>query len=142
VAAVLASLFTACLLGCGNGPRSAKDPAKDESPAKEAGKKSSGARGTEAEARAAVKAALDSWAFGDSEAQFAKAHPAIKFLDYSRITKKLARHEIGAARRDGNSFEFLVTLTFREEAGEVTRSGTYTVVKNAGGEWEIFGGAN
>jgi hypothetical protein len=120
-----------------------KDSAiKDGAPAREAGKKPSGARGTEAAARAAVKAVLDSWAFGDSEAQFEKAHPGIKLLDYSRITKKLARHEISAVRRDGNSFEFLVTLTFRDESGEVTRSGTYTVVKNAVGEWEIYGGAN
>jgi len=142
---VLVCLYCGFLAGCGDRSRPAGDPpgkqAPASSPAKKSGGSPSGARGTEAEARAAVKSALDSWAFGDSEAQFEKAHPGIKFLDYSRITRKLARHSIGTARRDGNSFEFLVTLTYQEEPGEVTRSGTYTVVKNAEGEWEIYGGA-
>jgi len=142
---LLFCLFCGFLTGCGDRSRPAGDPpgkqAPASSPAKTPGGSPSGARGTEAEARAAVKTALDSWAFGDSEAQFKKAHPNIHFLDFNRITKKLGRHEIGTGRQVGNSFEFLVTLTYQEESGEATRSGNYTVVKNAEGEWEIYGGA-
>ncbi len=139
---IILALFTA---GCGEKNRPGTDAGGskvNEGPKKAAEKAQSSARGTEAEARTVVNTALDSWVFGDSEEQFKKAHPGIHFLDFNRITHKLGRYEIGAMRPAGNSFEFQVTLIYKEESGDVIRSGNYTVVKNAEGEWEIFGGAN
>src|SRR4051812_4066612 len=78
--------------------------------------------GGEVEARTAVKAALDSWAFGDTKEKFTKDHPDVNLGDLNRITKRLARYEIGTVRKDGNVFEFLVTFTFTGEPGGVTRT--------------------
>ncbi len=76
-----------------------------------------GKLGTEAEARAILKKALDSWAFGDSREKIERDQPGIKFLDRNCATgKKLSRSEIGMSRKideskHGVGFQFLVTLT-------------------------------
>lgn len=97
--------------------------------------------GTEAEARAVLKSALDSWSFGDTLEKFEKDHPGISFFDTNWITKKrLGRYDIGNVRKDGITFEFLVTLTLREDAGDVTKGCDYHVTKDADG-WMITVGA-
>lgn len=138
---VMIVLFSFVLAGCSNNQSS--------KPAAEVGKKTAKApaepgvktpMGTEAEAQAILKVALDSWAFGDTLEKFEKDHPGIQFFDTNWITKKrLGRYEIGNVRKDGITFEFLVTLTFREDAGDVTKSGDYHVTKDADG-WVITAG--
>jgi hypothetical protein len=139
---IVICMFSFLWVGCSNNPSS--------KPAAEAGKKTakspgeSGSKksmGTEAEARAVLKSALDSWAFGDTLEKFEKNHPGISFFDTNWITKKrLGRYEIGNVRKDGITFEFLVTFTFREETGDVTKGGDYHVTKDADG-WMITVGA-
>jgi hypothetical protein len=139
---VMIVLFSIVLAGCSNNPSSG--------PVAEAGKKTTKApadpgtkkpMGTEAEARAILKAALDSWAFGDTLEKFEKDHPGVQFFDTNWITKKrLGRYEIGNMRKDGITFEFLVTLIFREDADDVTKNGDYHVTKDADG-WVITAGA-
>lgn len=133
--------FSFVLAGCSNNPSSkpTADPGKTAKPPGEPGTKTP--MGTEAEARAVLKSALDSWAFGDTLENFEKDHPGVSFFDTNWITKKrLGRYEIGNVRKDGITFEFLVTLTFREDAGDVTKSGDYHVTKDADG-WVITVGA-
>ncbi len=130
-------------VGCSNSPAS-NPPTEKTTPVKNQMEKGSkkAPSGTEKEARAILKTVLDSWAFGDTLETFEKDHPGIQFFDTSRITKKtLGRYEIGSVRQKGGAFEILVTLTFKEEAGDVNRSGSYLVVKDAEG-WMITGGAN
>ena len=139
---VMIVLFSVVLTGCSNNPSSG--------PAAEAGKKTTKApadagskkpMGSEAEARAVLKAALENWAFGDTLEKFEKDHPGVQFFDTNWITKKrLGRYEIGSVRQDGITFEFLVKLTFREDAGDVTKSGDYDVTKDADG-WVITAGS-
>lgn len=139
---VLIVMLSGILAGCSNSTSS--------KPSTEAGKKTSKASsdpaakkasGSEAEARTVLKAALDSWAFGDTLEKFEKNHPGVQFFDTGWITKKrLARYEIGSVRKDGITFEFIVTLTFREDARDVTKSGDYHVTKDADG-WVITAGA-
>jgi hypothetical protein len=134
--------FSFVLAGCSNNPAS--------KPTAETGKKTAKApaapstktpMGNEAEARAVLKAALDSWALGDTLEKFEKDHPGVQFFDTSWITKKrLARYDIGNVRKDGITFEFLVTLTFQSDAGDATKSGDYHVTKDADG-WVITAGA-
>lgn len=138
---VMIVMFSFVLAGCTNNPSS--------KPAAEAGKKTSKAPadlgtkkpiGTEAEARAVLKSALDSWAFGAPLEKFEKDNPGVSFFDTNWITKKrLARYEIGNMRKDGITFEFLVSLTFREDAGDVAKGGDYHVTKDADG-WVITAG--
>ncbi len=109
-----------------------------------------GKLGTEAEAKAILKKALDSWAFGDSREKFESDHPGIKFNDSNYVTgKKLARYEIGMSRtREGSehgaSFQVLVTLTFTTERGAgVTLNGDYDISfldSPPPGVWYIQGG--
>ena len=98
--------------------------------------------GTEADARRALKVTLDIWAFGDSYAKFQKDHPELFISDPNRITKRLVKYDIGNARKEGNGYAVLVTFTFAGELGDVTSSGSYTVIKSPEGEWQIFGSAN
>lgn len=139
---VLIVMLSGIWAGCSNNPSS--------KPAAESGKKTNKTTadpttktlsGTEAEARAVLKSALDSWAFGDTSEKFEKDHPGIQIFDTSWITKtRLGRYEIGNVRKVDITFEFLVTLTFREDAGDVTKSGDYHVTKDAQG-WVITAGA-
>lgn len=141
IVGVIIVSFSFVLAGCSNNPAS--------KPTTETGKKTPKApadlgtkkpMGTEAEARAILKAALDSWAFGDTLEKFEKDHPGVQFFDTNWITKKrLGRYELGNVRKDGITFEFLVTLIFREDAGDVTKSGDYHVTKDADG-WVITAG--
>ena len=136
-------LVSVLLVGCSNHPSSkpTEEKAKQgqKSTPANAGKK--GQSETEVEARAVLKTALDSWVFGDTLEMFEKHHPGISFFDTSRITKKMiGRYDIGTVRKEGRTFEFLVTLTFKEESGDVNRSGSYLVLKDAEG-WSITGGA-
>jgi hypothetical protein len=137
---VVIVLLVGILSGCSNSPSSKPSEekalyAKDTSnPAKNK------PSGSEDEARSVLKAALDSWAFGDPIEKFEKAHPGVSFFDTNWITKKrLGRYEIGNVRKDGITFEFLVTLTFREDSGDVTKSNDYHVTKDADG-WVITAG--
>jgi hypothetical protein len=136
-------IFSASLAGCSSKPSEKPQEengkqAKGTTPAESTNKKQSG---TEAEARTVLKAALDSWAFGDTLEKFEKNHRGVQFFDTSWITKKrLTRYDIGNVRKDGITFEFLVTLTFQEDAGDVTKSGDYHVTKDADG-WVITAGA-
>jgi len=133
--------FSFVLAGCSNNPSS--------KPTADTGKKTAKAPadpgtktplGTEAEARAILKAALDSWASGDTLEKFEKDHPGVQFFDTNWIAKKrLGRYEIGNVRKDGITFVLLVTLTFREDVGDVTKSGDYHVTKDAEG-WVITAG--
>jgi len=133
--------FSFILAGCNNNPSS--------KPTAGTGKKTAEApadpgtktpMGTEAEARTILKAALDSWAFGDTLEKFEKDHAGVQFFDTNWITKKrLGRYEIGNVRKDGVTFDFLVTLTFREDAGDMTKSSDYHVTKDADG-WVITAG--
>jgi len=129
-------LGIALALGCGQ----KAIPDKGAVPAAKAA--GAGKFGTEADARRALKVTLDIWAFGDSYAKFQKDHPEIGISDPNRITKRLVKYDIGNARKEGNGYAVLVTFTFAGELGDVTRSGSYTVIKSPEGEWQIFGSAN
>ena len=100
----------------------------------------------EAQARAKLRLALDSWVFGDSITRFEAAHPDIHFGDYDWVlTKVLQRYEMGAARPYGSGYEISVILTFESQAGtEIRRTAKYTVLPPAGpgSKWTILGGAN
>jgi hypothetical protein len=139
---VVIVMLSGILAGCSNSPSSKPDEekakqAKGTTPTDSAKKKSSG---SEAEAQAVLKAALDSWAFGDTLEKFEKDHPGVQFFDTNWITKKrLGKYEIGNVRKDGMTFEFLVTLTFREDTSDVTKSGDYHVTRDAAG-WVITAG--
>jgi hypothetical protein len=144
VPSILLLLFSMVVVGC-SGNTSSK-------PQEEKGKKTPGTTpanvakenqwGTEAEAKAVLKGALDSWAFGDSLKKYEKEHPGVTFFDGARVTKKkLGRYEFGATRSDGTTFDFLVTLVLKEDSGDVSRSGSYLVVKTPDG-WAITGGVN
>jgi len=127
-------------MGCGSDRTGQQTAASKTSPIP--GKLGDHSGGMEGEARAILKAALDSWAFGDSVEKFEKDHPGVKFFDTSRsIDRMIGKYDIGTVRRDGQTFEFLVTLTFRAEGGDVNKSGSYVVVKD-GTTWTIMGGAN
>ena len=140
---VLPILVCVLLVGCSNNPSSKAENEKKQqvknTKLTDSTKKDQ--TETEADARAVLKATLDSWVFGDTLEKFEQDHPGIHFFDTSRITKKMiGRYEIGNARKEGRTFEFLVTLTFKEDAGDVNRSGSYLVLKDATG-WSITGGA-
>jgi hypothetical protein len=133
-------LFSSILAGCSKDPSSkpGEEKAQQTKDATHSAKNKSS--GSEAEARAVLKAALDSWAFGDPIEKFEKAHPGVSFFDTNWITKKqLGRYEIGNMRKNGITFEFLVSLTFREDSGDVARSSDYHVTKDAEG-WMITAG--
>ncbi len=142
IVSVIIVSFSFVLAGCSNNPASKPTAETGKTPPKapaDPSKKT--AMGTEAEARAILKAALDSWAFGDTLEKFEKDHPGVQFFDTNWITKKrLGRYDIGNMRKDGITFEFLVTQTFREDAGDVTKSGDYHVTKDADG-WVITAGS-
>lgn len=134
---VVILVLVGILSGCSNNPsskpseekaRQAKDttnPVKDKSSE------------SEAEARTVLQTALDCWAFGDTHEKFEKSHPGVKFFDTNWITKKrLGRYEIGGVRKQGPTYEFLVTLTFRTDTGDVTQSGDYHVTRDTEG-WMI-----
>ena len=144
VPSILILLFSMVVVGC-SGNTSSK-------PQEEKGKKPSGNSptnvgkknqwGTEVEAKAVLKAALDSWAFGDPLEKYEREHPGVTFFDTTRITKKqLGRYEFGSSRSDGKSFDFLVTLVLKEEKGDTARSASYLLVKTPDG-WAITGGVN
>ena len=140
---ILVLLIVVALVGC-SGDRTPKQKT-DEGETRKANKTQpnpKGKSGTEAEAKAALKKALDSWAFGDSNEKFEQDHPDIKFGDLNRAArKKLSRYEFGNSRKDGKGFQFLVTLTLATEDGKnVTLNGDYTIAYS-NGEWGIFGGA-
>lgn len=141
---ILVLSFSVSLAGCTETPskptQSEKKTKTLGTAADNSGKKSRS--GTEAEAKAALKKALDSWAFGDSLEKFEKDNPGITFFDGSRVAQKpLGRYQFGTSRIDGKSFDFLVTLVLKEENGDVTRSANYMVV-NDGKKWAIIGGVN
>jgi hypothetical protein len=131
-------VFGGILTGCGKSPPSKPgeektDPAATTTP-RPAKKPLSG---SEADARAVLKAALDSWAFGDTLEKFEQNHPGVQFFDTNRITRKrLAGYELGTVRKDDIGFEFLATLTLRESDRDVTWRGDYSVTPDADG-WVI-----
>lgn len=127
-------ILTLIVFGCNDSPKTPKGAT--------AATTKSSKYGTEAEAKAALKRALDSWAFGDSLEKFEKDNPGISFFDGTRITKKqLGRYQFGGSRNDGKMFDFLVTLVLKEDNGDVTRSASYMVMKD-GKKWAITGGVN
>lgn len=101
---------------------------------------------TEADSRAQLKTALDSWVFGDSLARFESAHPDIHFGDLDRVQDLvLMRYEFGPSRPFGiGCFEFSVTMIFQSEAGtEIRKSARYTVMPPGDdGKWTILGGSS
>jgi hypothetical protein len=132
-------VFSGILTGCSKSPSSKPDEenvkqTKNATPTDSAKKRSSG---SEADARAVLKAALDSWAFGDSLEKYEKDHPGVHFFDTNWITKKrLAKYELGNVRKDDIGFEFLATLIFREDDRDVIWRGDYSVTPDAEG-WMI-----
>jgi hypothetical protein len=137
---VVIVLLVGILSGCSNSPSSKPSEEKAQHAKDTSNPAKNMPSGSEAEARSVLKAALDSWAFGDPIEKFEKAHPGVSFFDTNWITKKrLGRYEIGNVRKDGITFEFLVTLTFREDSGDVTKSNDYHVTKDADG-WVITAG--
>jgi hypothetical protein len=133
--------FSFVLAGCSNNPSSKPTAETGKRTVKEpAGPGTKTPMGSEAEARAILKAALDSWAFGDTLEKFEKDHPGVQFFDTNWITRKrLGRYEIGNVRKDGITFEFLVTQTFQEDAGVASKSRDYHVTRDADG-WVITAG--
>ena len=94
----------------------------------------------EAEAKAKLKLALDSWVFGDTLEKFQKDHPDIMVGVRLHSLDKLTRYEIGAGReKSPTSFEFAVTHVFESKAGtDIKHSGTVTVAKLSD-KWFIQG---
>lgn len=128
------------LAGCGTSPSSTPSEGKAKQANDAAHSARSKSSGSEGEARSVLKAALDSWAFGDPIETFEKSHPGVQFFDTNWISKKrLGRYEIGSVRKEGMTFAFLVMLTFHEDSGDVTRSSDYHVTKDAEG-WVITAG--
>lgn len=138
---VVIVMLGATLAGCGTSPSSKPSEEKARQANDTAHSANGKSSGSEGEARSVLKSALDSWAFGDPIEKFEKGHPGVQFFDTNWITKKrLGRYEIGSVRKDGMTFEFIVTLTFREDSGDVTKSGDYHVTKDAEG-WVITAGS-
>jgi hypothetical protein len=138
VIVMLGGILAGCSKSSSSKPGEEKGEQAKGTPTNSVKNKSSG---SEDEARSVLKAALDSWAFGDPIEKYENAHPGVSFFDTNWITKKrLGRYEIGNVRQDGMTFEFLVTLTFREDSGDVTKSGDYHVTKDADG-WVITAGS-
>ena len=138
---------------CNNTPAPAgkSSPAAKSQPSPE-GKGNS----REAEARAKLKIALDSWTFGDEFEKFEKDHSGIILHD-ERVQilpfgldrpVKLIRYEIGAVRPAKNetdkyefTYEFAVAMTVQNAKGDAARNATYKVGKLKGGKWGIVGEA-
>lgn len=137
---VVIVMLGSIVAGCSKNPSSKPSEEKAQQAKGTAHSAKGKPSGSEGEARSVLKAALDSWAFGDPIEKFEKGNPGVQFFDTNWIAKKrLGRYEIGNVRQDGMTFEFLVTLTFREDSGDVAKSHDYHVTKDAEG-WVITAG--
>jgi uncharacterized protein YbaR (Trm112 family) len=105
-------------------PDRTAEPAKEMSP--------------EEESQAILKSALDSWSFGDTEADFKQQHPGTIFFDeHFTLSTKLVRYEIRSSRTVGKLVEFAVTLVLQGSGGrEVTESRVYVANRLPTG-WRI-----
>ncbi len=147
VPSIVVLLLSVGLVGC-SGDRSSSQKAEGGENRK--GQKNEnnpkGKTGTESEAKAVLKKALDSWAFGDSKEKFEKNHPEIKCGDLNWATgKKLARYDIGTSRKNGRNFQVTVKFTLAAKDGtDIVVNGDYDISysdRPPSGEWDILGGA-
>lgn len=103
----------------------------------------------ESQAKQVLKAALDSWIFGDTLDQFEKKHPGYNFIEpkWSISQVVLLRYEIGLGRAEGPSdmppgvkgYEFAVVLVFQSQAGmEIKENRRYAVRTKDDKAWTVF----
>ena len=95
---------------------------------------------SEEEARKQLKAALDSWVFGDSHERFNKNNPQISVFTLPGYNyEKLLRYEIGATRATSTGFEFALILIYESKAGTEIKKGCNCTVSLMSDKWWIAG---
>ena len=99
----------------------------------------------DAEAKAIVRAALDSWNLGGSSSKFKESHKNVeKFFDIDWIGKKvLLRYEIKGVQKSESplgGYDVIAVLVFQSEAGtEITEQHRYHAFQDTlyDGRWVI-----
>lgn len=98
----------------------------------------------EAEAKAIVKAALDSWNLGGSSSEFPESQKNVeRFFDIDWVGMKvLLRYEIKGVTKDTSGlggFKVIAVLVFQSKGGtEITEQRTYKVYPAlTEGKWEV-----
>ena len=97
------------------------------------------------EAKAIIKAALDSWSLGGSDSKFVETHKNVeRFFDIDWLSKKvLLRYEIKGVQKSELShggYDVIVVLVFQSKAGtEITEQRRYHAFQDNISEdrWDI-----